>query len=143
MSQESTPFILSFNAGGTIAPGRIVKLSTAADNTVLQSTAAAADVPVGVAQRGMRDAPGIAGSDPAIAAIAGDQISVYGPGSIAPVIAGAAFARGAALASDANGRAVTVTAATNTHIVGWALESAGALGEEVQMIVSPQRVGQY
>ena len=134
MSLPNTP---SFVAGGTIAPGRAVKISTAADNTVLQG-AAATDPCFGIAKRSMRDAPGLTGSDNAVAANAGEACEVYGPGSVAPAIAGAAITRGARVSSDANGK--VITAVSTSWILGWALESAAGDGSEIQVFVHPMQI---
>jgi hypothetical protein len=124
----------SFLAGGTIAPARIVKLSTAADRTALQ--AAAGDLPIGVAQEGQKRSPGLPGSDTTIAAEAGDEFNVYGDGEVAVVEAGAAVTRGDWLKSDANGKAITAAPASGiAYMLGRALQSAGGAGEKIKALI--------
>lgn len=63
-------------------------------------------------------------------AAAGRAATVAIAGSVSKVSAGAAFARGANLAADANGQAITA-AGGGTHINAIALEAALALGDIV------------
>lgn len=57
----------------------------------------------------------------------------------AKVVAGAAFAAGDQLMSDASGRAITAAAAAgaNVRTVGYARQSANALGDIVEINVQP------
>lgn len=66
--------------------------------------------------------------------VAGERHDVAVVG-ITPVVAGAAFARGAALTSDAQGRAVL--AAAGNRVVGFAHEAAMAAGDIVHMQLAP------
>lgn len=83
-------------------------------------TAAATDIPVGVAQ----DEPNVIGA----------PLAVYGSG-ITKVIAGAAIVAGAPVSSDATGAAITATA--GKFIAGIALTTAGAAGEQVSVLFQP------
>lgn len=125
---------LQMVAGGNIPPSRIVKLSTAADNTVLVS-AGATTVNIGVSQQGSRRPPGT-GDDDGYAAIAGENIGIYGPGSgVALVEIGGTVTRGDALTSDSNGRAITTTTEGDV-IVGWSVQS-GVIYDLIDFIVQP------
>lgn len=127
------PTLPAFIAGGTIHVGFAIKISTAADNTVLECSAAA-DQAFGIAARGMRDTPGLTGSDNTVAANAADHIEVYGPGTVAPCLAGAAITRGSRVSCGA-GRVIAAVATSN--ILGTALESASGAGVEIQVYIHP------
>ena len=125
---------LQLKAGGNIPPSHIVKLSTAADNTVLVS-AAATSVNIGVAQGGTRRAPGT-GDDDGYAAIAGENVAVFGPGSgQALVDLGGTVTRGDAVTSDGNGRGVSTTT-DGDIIIGWAMQS-GVSRDLVTVLINP------
>lgn len=121
-------------AGGNIAPSRIVKVSTAADNTWLQSTSNT-DANEGVSAIGTRRAPGT-GDDDGFDAIAPEGIMVFGVGSICTVEAGAAFTAGALLTADTNGRAIATTT-TGDSVIGRALQAASQLGDLPLIVVRP------
>ena len=109
-------------AGGTIRPSRIVKISTAADNTVLES-AAATSPNIGIAQQGTRRAPGT-GDDDGNAALVDEQLGIYGPGSgLAPCQAGGTVVAGDAITSDGSALGIATTTEGNV-VVGWSLEAA-------------------
>ncbi len=134
-------------AGGTIAPKRFVKMSTSADNTVLQATAN--DRCDGVSQQGQRDAPGLTGSDAVVAAAAGDQIDTYTPGDLCYVVAGASgCTRSVWVKSDSAGKATPVTtlagsgsSATLQNAAGIVVRG-GASGEDVLIFFFPQQITQ-
>jgi hypothetical protein len=134
MALPNTP---SFKAGGTINVGRCVMIHASQDNAVVQTTAIT-DKVIGISKRSMRDTPGLTGSDNTVAANAGDSVEVYGPGAVAPAIAGAAIVRGSWVGPEgaATGRVITAAGATS-RVVGMALESANAAGEEIQVLVNP------
>ena len=90
-----------WSAGGTIAPSRFVKVSTAADHKILQSDAAASSY--GISQVGQRDAPGLTGSDVLVAANAGDDIQIYPFGCIAGVVCVTTCGCGLFVKADTNG----------------------------------------
>src|SRR5262249_12719529 len=103
---------------------------------VIECTAAT-DMPIGIARRAMRDTPGLTGADNTIAANSGDSVEVYGPGAVAPALAGAAIATvGTLVTSNASGLIVAATGAT-TRPVGWTLEAASGANVEVQIFVHP------
>lgn len=121
-----------FKAGGDIRPNRFVKLSTAADRTLLEADAN--EQVIGVSQENTRDAP-ISGAS-ALAAEAGDSVGHSPIGSYAIVEAGDTIVRGDKLKSDADGKAVPALATGTTvqWVSGRALESA-ASGEMVRILV--------
>ena len=125
---------IQLTAGGNIRPFRIVKISTAADSTVLES-ASATSTNIGVAQEGTRRAPGT-GDDDGFAAIAGENIEVLGPGSgTARVQLTGTSTRGDAITSDANGLGTTTTTEGDC-IIGWALQS-GVAADVVRVLMQP------
>jgi len=131
----SLPTLQGFKAGGTINVGRCLKLDVSQDNAVVQCTAAT-DAALFISKRSMRDTPGLTGVDNSIAANSGDSIEVYGPGSVAPALAGAAITRGASVTSDGTGKVITSAGAT-TRVVGFALESASGANVEINILVNP------
>src|SRR5262245_32651574 len=136
MSLPNSP---SFKAGGTINVGRVVKIDATADNQVIQVTAVS-DTGIGIAKRSMRDTPGLTGSDNTVAALAGDSVEVYGPGSVCPAVASAAITRGAKLAATATGKVVTAAGAASNFQIGWALESASGADVEIQIYFHPMGI---
>ena len=132
MSAYAMP-ALQGKAGGNIRPMRVVKISTVTDNTFLES-ASNTSANIGIAQQGTRRAPGTADDD-GFAAIAGENIMVFGAGSIAPAQYGATVTRGDKVTSDGNGLLLTTTTTADV-VVGWAFQS-GAVGDIVAIIVGP------
>lgn len=125
-----------FRAGGTIAPLRFVA-SDGNPGTVIQS-AAATSLHIGVSQPGMKRAPGLPGSDNAIAAEVGDPIHVYGIGDVCLLTAGGTVNEGDMLTSDATGRGITTV--TDGDEVGAQALQNGAVGELILVrILSRQR----
>jgi hypothetical protein len=122
----------TFRANGTIGPSKFVKIDTTADGMCLQATAG--DPIIGISQVGMRRTPGLAGSDIAIAALAGEVIQVWGLGDVCPLTFGGTVTRGDLLMSDANGNGIT---ATGTNECGArALQSGVSGGTGLVQIVS-------
>jgi len=119
-------------SGGTIRTSRFVKLSTAADNTILECDAN--EQCIGVSTEAAQDAP-IPGAS-TDAAAAGDQCAMHPIGSVCLVQAGDAITRGDKLKSDADGKAVpaATTGTTVQWVNGRALESASA-DELVKIVV--------
>lgn len=119
MPFESIPMI----AGGDIRPSRFVKISTAADNTVLEADAN--EKCFGIATEATQDAP-LAGAD-GDAAEATDQVMIHPPGSMCQLTIGSAgVTRGDRIKSDSDGKGVVcaVVGTTNQEIGAEALESA-------------------
>jgi hypothetical protein len=121
-------------AGGTIRPSRVVKISTAADNTVLES-ASATSANIGIAQESTRRAPGT-GDDDSNAALVNENIMVYSVGSgLAPGRLGGTVTRGDVVTSDGSGLLITTTTDADV-MVGWAFQS-GVTGDIVAILVQP------
>jgi hypothetical protein len=110
----------SFRAGGAIAAFRIVRMSAA--DTVVQAAAVT---------------EGLIGVNDDVAALAGESCDVVMAG-MAFVEAGAAFAVGARLTTDSQGRAVAATpaAGVNNAIIGIAVDNAVAAGDIVRIMIS-------
>lgn len=125
-----------FIASGNINPSVAVKLDPSNNFHVLQA-AAATDKPIGIAQDGTYQPPGVQGSD-GFAAHTGQPITVYGEGEQCLWQVGASnITEGDWLKSDANGKAATIAftlGASTIFQVGIALESANA-GELCRVVV--------
>jgi hypothetical protein len=110
----------NFAAGGAIGAFRIVALSAA--DTVVQAAA-----------------PGnfLLGVTDDVAALSGERCDIVMSG-MCFVEAGAAFAVGARLTSDAQGRAVAAApaAGVNNSIIGMAVDPAVAAGDLIRMMIS-------
>lgn len=127
--------ILSFRAGGDIAPSRFVRLS--AEHQVVPSGDNAEII--GVAQEGSRQAPLADYVSTVLAAQAGDSLEVYSAGEVCLVEAGAAISAGNLLKSNANGQAVPI-ATSGTTIQNYgavALQAATAAGQKIRCLVLP------
>ncbi len=128
----------NFVAGGAIAPCRFVSMTatgaTPADRTVFQATAGAGtegDGITGISQEGTRRF-----DDATNAAIAGDPITVYGPGDYCLLELGSGGATaGQYLKSDASGKGIAVT--TDQDRAGALALEAGAANTKVLVQVIP------
>jgi hypothetical protein len=110
-------------AGGQIRPSRFVKISTAADHTLLEADAN--EMAVGISAPGTRDAP-LDGASGDIAST-GDQFEYSPEGTVCLLEIGTGgVTRGAEIKSDADGKGVlALTSGTTNQWVGAiALESA-------------------
>lgn len=115
-SFSDTPALI---AGGTIAPFRFVKASTAADDTGLQ--AAEITTPILGVSDGSTNGP-TSGNH----ATTGEPITLQG-GDVVLVEAGGNITRGAMVQSDADGKAVTATTTSGLNYQGYvALQSASS-----------------
>lgn len=116
------PSYRNYVAGADLTRFRIAKYDTTAGQVVLAS--AATDAFAGV----------IAELSP----LSGQRVDIAKAG-IAPVEAGAAFAQGAPLTSDAQGRAIAAAPATgaNVRFIGFAEEAATAAGDIVNYLAAP------
>lgn len=119
----------SYNAGGDINPSRFVKLSTTADNTVLQCVAD--DEAVGVSHAGTLDAP-IPGA-PTLAARANQPCQVYGADEPCEIEAGDDITSGDKLKPDADGKAIP---AAEDEVYSAIARSSAANGEKVKATVT-------
>lgn len=122
---------LPLKAGGNIGTSVFVKIDSGNDLTALQCVAN--DVSIGVSQSGTGTAPGFLGAT-ALAAVAGDPITIYGPGCIVEVGVGTANIVRGFVKPDANGLAVQAVGGNPSS--GYALES-GLAGELVKIMVLP------
>jgi hypothetical protein len=112
---------------GNIAPSRFVKLSTTLDGKCTQ--AGAGEKIFGISQQGTRNTP-YGSLDDGYAAIAGENLQIYGPGDDGAVLElGGTVAAGDRLKSDANGKGVTTV--TNLDEVGAVAMVAGTSGQLV------------
>ena len=127
--------VLSFRAGGNIAPSRFVNLGS---NAVVTQAGDNQEI-IGVAFEGTQKAPLQDYVTTALAAETGQTIAVYSVGEVCLVEAGGTIAAGALLKSDGQGRAVPI-ATTGTTIQNYgaiALESASAAGQKIRVLVVP------
>lgn len=120
-------------AGGVIRPSRFVKLSTAADATMLEADAN--EMVCGISHEGPRDAP-LDGASGYIAE-SGDEFNYYSEGRVALLeIGSGGCTRGAALKSDADGKGVlaATTGTTEQQIGAYATETASE-GEFARVLI--------
>lgn len=120
-------------AGGDIYPSRFVKISTAADNTVLQ--AGTNEQSIGVSTNATQDAP-LPGAS-TLAAAADDPLSWHPIGSVCLLeIGSGGVTHGAYVKPDTDGKGVlaATTGATAQSIGALALESASD-GEFAKVLV--------
>lgn len=129
----------SWVAGGNISPSVFVTIDPSADETVLEASVTGQPT-IGVMQQGMRDTPGLTGSDTDVAAASGDQnFHVFAPGDICPLVAGGTFNAGAELMATTNGRGIL---ATSGYYVGAIALQAGVNDRVVNvMVVRYQKSG--
>lgn len=113
-------------ATSNIAPSVFVKLSTTLDGRVTQC--GAGDKIYGISQPGERNLP-YTGLQDGFAAIAGENLMIYGPGSDKDVLLklGGTVAPGDRLKSDANGLGVVTT--TPADEVGAIAQEVGLSGQ--------------
>ena len=118
----------SLIANGTIQPSSFVSLDTSADLSVIQATANSKII--GISQVGDDFPPGV-GTGAQQAAVAGEQVQLFGLGDVTVIQVGTAsgVTRGDYLKSNAQGSAVTSSSASD-NVGAIALES-GAAGEQV------------
>ena len=124
-SFSDTPALI---AGGTIAPFRFVKVSTAADDTGLQAAEATTTI-LGVSD-GSTNGPTSANH-----AASGEPITLQG-GDVVLVQCSGNITRGALVESDANGKAQTATTTTGARFHGYVALQSGADG----LIIRVQKV---
>jgi hypothetical protein len=124
--------IFSMKANGNIAPSRFVKLDTSADNKVLQ--AGAGGIVFGVSQAGTRRTP-YNGLDDGYAAIAGEDLEVFGQSEVCLLELGGTVSPGDRLKSDADGKGVATT--TNLDEYGAIARVAGTSGQLIPVEVRP------
>jgi hypothetical protein len=123
--------LLQMIAGGDIRPCRFVKVSTAANHTLLEADAG--ELPIGIAGQAAKEAPQD-GSDTK-AAEANDHVEWFGIGEVALLELGSGgCTAGAVLKSDADGKGVAASAGDKFGAISAEAGSAGEL-VEVQIII--------
>src|SRR5262245_35890162 len=124
-------------ANGNIPPSRFVKLDTTAEGRVL--LCGAGERVYGVSQPGTRNAP-YSSLDDGFAAIAGENLQIYGPGDKdIPLELGGTVTIGARLKSDVSGRAVATT--TNLDEYGAIAMASGTSNQLIPVqVVEPTQV---
>ena len=127
-SFSDTPALI---AGGTIAPFRFVKASTAADDTGLQ--AAEITTPILGVSDGSTNGP-TSGNH----ATTGQPITLQG-GDVVLVEAGGNITRGAMVQSDADGKAVTAASTAGLNYQGYVALQSGSSG----LIIRIQRIAGF
>lgn len=130
----------SWVAGGDISPSVFVVIDPSADETVIEGGASPGQPTIGIMQQGMRDTPGLTGSNTDIAASSGDQnFHVFAIGDICPLVAGGTFNAGAELMVTTGGRGIL---ATSGYYVGAIALQAGINDRVVNvMVVRYQKSG--
>lgn len=128
--------ILSKKANGNITMSRFVKIDTSGDNLVAQ--AGAGDKVCGISQAGSRRTP-YSSLDDGYAAIAGEDLQVFGDNEECWLEAGATIAAGDRLKSDASGKGTPV--ASNNDEYGAIAINAGTSGLLIRVLSIP--FGQY
>ena len=132
----------SYRAGGTIRRCRFVKLSTTANNTILEADAN--EVVFGVSQEAGREAPiPSVTADPPEAAQSGDQLNVFQNSEYCLLeIGSGGVTSGGRLKSDADGKGVAIaTTGTTIQHIGAIAQATCAAGElcPVQVYRSSER----
>jgi len=127
----------SRKAGGTIATYTFVMMDTTTEGQVVQATAGAEIY--GVSQAGTRRVP-YDGLDDGNAAIAGEDINVFGPPEVGIMLrAGGTVVRGDRLKADATGRGITTVTATDE--VGAIAQGSGAVDDLIPVqLIGPMKL---
>lgn len=120
----------SFLFGGDCEVSRFVKLSNAADHTVVRC--GAGEAAIGVSFEGSKDAP-IPGVTP-LAASSGMSTRVYQIGESCELTAGGVVAAGDYLKSDSTGRGVA--ASSNDKYYAIARAAASAAGQAIKVTIA-------
>lgn len=131
---------LNLTANGNIQPKRVVVGVAGAGNGLkaVQASTAGTLPPLGVSGVSTRFPPGDPADD-GYHAIAGESVTVLGPGERGNVIAGAAITDcSMPLTYDNQGRAVTAAPAAGTNVwcFGWPTYTVTAAGQEVEVAVT-------
>lgn len=121
----------SYIANGPVAPSTFVKIDPSVPSkAVIQ--AGNGDLPVGISQEGMRDTPGLVGSDNTIAARAGDTLGVFGDGDDCLLTMGATCNAGAALKPGVLG--VGMPCSTGDRVSAIAQQACTVIGAKILVI---------
>jgi hypothetical protein len=122
----------SMKSNGSIAPCRFVKQDTSYDNRVAQ--AGAGEKVFGVSQQGTRRTP-YGALDDGYAAIAGEDISVYGAHEVCMLELGGTVTRGDRLKADSDGKGVATS--TDHDEYGAVARVSGVSGQLIPVEVTP------
>lgn len=133
------PVEASWSTGGTLAPCRFATIDPSTDRQVLQCTVTGQPT-IGITQEGQASAPGLTGSDAAVAASSGEtNFKLHAPGDICLLEAGGTFNAGAELMTDTAGKGIL---ATSGYYIGAIAREAGVSGRKVSvMVVRYQKSG--
>jgi hypothetical protein len=118
-------------ANGNVSPARFVYLDSSADGKVLQASAATQKL-FGISQAGTRRAP-YSGLDDGYAAIAGENLQVYGLGEQCMLELAGTVAPGDRLTATSGGKGIKTT--TNLDEYGAIAQAAGSSGQLVPVLV--------
>lgn len=140
MTSNSHYSWLNLTANGNVRPCRVVTGVTGAGNALKAVEAAVAGtIPgLGLAREHVRYRPGSAEDDGYIA-IAGESLSIVGPGEEGNALAGAAITNASLpLTFDNQGRVISLptTAATTFWCIGFPRHTALAAGDKVSVLVT-------
>jgi hypothetical protein len=124
--------ILSMKANGNITMSRFVRIDTSGDGLVVQ--AGTGEKCFGVSQAGSRRVP-YSSLDDGYAAIAGEDLEVFGIGEECWLEIGGTVTVGDRLKSDTDGKGVTTT--TNLDEWGAVARQAGTSGQLIRVQVIP------
>lgn len=125
----------SFQAAGNINPCRFVKITGAFQ---VSQCSVLGERAFGISQEGLMDTP-IPGASSTLAAEAGRQVGVFGPGETCLIQVSAAVTAGALLRTTADGRAVATTTA-NDNYSAIALESQSTVDGRVLCFIQAGKV---
>lgn len=123
--------IITKVANGNIKPSRAVRLDTTAEGKCLTGSAANQKI-IGISEEGTRR---IGDADDGFAAIAGENLRIYGPGSICWLHLGGTVAIDDRLECDSDG-AGTTTTTDNQWVFARALQP-GVSGQLIRVEVLP------
>lgn len=122
---------ISFRAGGTIAPCRFLAADSSADEQVVQATVEGQPA-LGISQEGMKTAPGLTGSDNTVAAVAGDQLRVFGQGCDCLLELGGTVSAGDEIMTTTAGKGEL---ATSGYYVNAIALQAGTNGKKIRVMI--------
>ncbi len=125
--------IYSKKANASIPPSRFVKTDTSGDNLV--ALASTGEQIYGISQMGTRRTP-YASLDDGYAAIAGEDLEIFGIGEVCPLELVATVTAGARLKSDSAGKGLPVT--SNNDEYGAIALVAGVSGQLIMVQVVPE-----
>jgi hypothetical protein len=116
-------------ASGTIAPSVFVQFGTTPFEVVL----ATGGLPSGISQEGQKYPPDDENASSTYAGVAGDLISVYGPGRTCLLTLGSAVTTGNALKPNTSGQGVPASGSVDAGAIA---TQSGATGDLIRVIVN-------